>query len=267
MAGNNSIYSSSLLENQSFRHLFRFTGTSAISKSSLFSLFLLKTHFSPAYITEQFHRIAERFNAYTNKDYVQERIFKATLRFSFIERLLPDSNKKGNLRDYYENLKVVVPWLKKDPHFWLQYGMSNIPFKEYGKAQSFFDQAYSLAKNKYNYYISNIDTQQARLFILMAIGEKDQSKAYPLFEQAHKLLSKLDDDVYKYRQIEKYKEFFDSCFSGLSGKNKSNFMHACKSILDNMDAAESNGKIDTQHNYVVRTAKEKLLQITQNTSK
>lgn len=267
VAGNNAIYSSLLRESQSFRHLFRLSGRLAISKSSLFSLFLIKTHFSSTYTTEQLHRIAGKFNAYSNKDYVQERIFKATLRFSFIERLLPDSNKKGNLRNYYENLKIVVPWLKRDPHFWLQYGMSNIPFKEYGKAQSYIDQAYSLAEKKYNYYTNNIDTQQARLLILMAVRESDRSRVFPMFEQAHKLLLRLDEDVYKYRQVDRYKEFYDSCYNRLSGKNKSNFIHACKQILDGMDMAESKGLIDTQNNYVIKTTKEKLLKITHSASK
>lgn len=267
VAGNNTIYTSSLRDNPNFRHLFRLSNRLAISKSSLFSLFLINTYFSPTYTTEQLLRIAGKFNTYSSKWYVQERIFKATLRFSFIERLLPDTNKKGALRNYYENLKVVVPWLIRDPHFWLQYGMSNIPFKEYSKAQSFIDQAYSLAASKYNYYITNIDTQQARLLILMAISENDRSKVYPMFERAHKLLFKLDDDVYKYRQIDKYKDFFDSCYNGLSGKNKANFINACRQILNCIDIAESRGKIDTQRNHAIKTTKENLMQITQIAAK
>lgn len=261
VAGSDEIYSSSLRDNANFRQLFRLSDRRAITKSSLFSLFLVKNYFSATYITQQLQRIAGKFNSYNNKDYVQNKIFKATLRFSFVERLLPEANKKGNLRSYYENLKVTVSWLKKDPHFWLQYAMSNITFKEYGKAQSFIDQAYALAEKKYNYYTSNIDTQQARLLILMATSEKDPSKVFPMFEQAHKLLSRLDDDVYKYRQIDRYKEFYDSCYNRLSSKNKASFIHACNEILGDMDAAESKGIIDTKSNYVIRTTKDKLLDI------
>ena len=266
VAGNNEIYSSSLRENKNFRHIFRLSSSHAIPKSSLFSLFLVKNNFSPTYITDQLQRIAGKFNSYNKKDYVLEKIFRATLKFSFVERLLPESNKKGNLRNYYENLKVTVPWLKREPHFWLQYGMSNITFKEYGKAQSFLDQAYALAEQKYNYYTNNIDTQQARLLILMAVIENDLSKVFPKFEQAHKLLSKLEDDVYKYRQIDRYKEFYDACYNKLSNKNKINFVHACNSILAGMDAAESNGIIDARSNYVIKTTKEKLLDIVKRTS-
>lgn len=266
VAGNDEIYSSSLRENGNFRQLFRLSDRRAYTKSSLFSLFLVKNYFSATYITQQFQRIAGKFNSYNNKDYAQDKIFKAMLRFSFIERLLPEENKKGNLRNYYENLKVTVSWLKNDPHFWLQYAMSNITFKEYGKAQSFIDQAYSLAEMKYNYYTNNIDTQQARLLILMAASETDPSKVFPMFERAHKLLSRLDDDVYKYRQIDKYKEFYDSCYNHLSNKNKASFVHACRTILRSMDAAESKCQIDTQSNYVIRTTKEKLMDIVKSAS-
>lgn len=265
VAGNNAIYSSSLRENESFKHLFRLSGRRAVTKSSLFSLFIVKNNFSSTYITAQLQRIAGTFNSYNNKDYVQDKIFKAMLRFSFVERLLPESNKKGTLRNYYENLKVTVSWLKRDPHFWLQYGMSNITFKEYGKAQSFIDQAYALAEKKYNYHTSNIDTQQARLLILMAESENDTTKVFPMFERAHKLLSMLEDDVYKYRQIERYKDFYDSCYNNLSNKNKATFVRACHRILRDMDAAESRGIIDTQNNYVIKTTKTKLLDIVQGT--
>ena len=158
VARNNEIYSSSLRENESFKHLFRLSSRRVITKSSLFSLFLIRNNFSSTYIIEQLQLIAGRFNSYNKKDYVQGKIFKAMLRFSFIERLLPEANKKGNLRNYYENLKVTIPWLKTDPHYWVQYGMANITFREYGKAQSFIDQAYALAEKKYNYYTSTIDT-------------------------------------------------------------------------------------------------------------
>lgn len=261
VAGDNNIYSSQLLESLSFRHLFKIAGSRVHSKSSLFSLFLIRTSFTPDYITGELRRIAEKFNKYSNKDYIQEKIFKATLRFSFIERLLPDMNKKNNLRNYYENLKVTVPWLKRDPHFWLQYGMSNIPFKEYGKAQLFIDQAYSFAKNKDNYYVTNIDTQQARLLILMAISETDNAKIYPMFEEAHKLLFKINDDAYKYRQVEKYYDFYEACNHKLSSKNRARFISACKLILDQIDVAENNRKIDAQHNYAIKVTKEKLERI------
>ncbi len=222
---------------------------------------MYKTKGELGYITTQLQKIAKNFNSYKSKDFVQEKIFKAMLRFSFVERLLPDANKKGNLRKYYEDLKISVPWLKSDPHFWLQYGMANITFKEYRKAQTFIDQAYSLAKKKHNYHTSNIDTQQARLLILDAMNGTDHSKIFQMFDKAHKLLSRLDDDVYKYRQVEKYRDYFESCFSRLSRKNQSGFIHACKRMIDDMAYAESKGKIDTMGNKTIRKAKESLLYI------
>lgn len=261
VAENDQIYSSSLRKSEDFKNLFRLSDKHVLPKSSLFSLFLIQNSFSPSYIVEQLLRIAKKFDSYKKKDYVQDKIFKATLRFSFVERLLPDANKKGNLRAYYEKLKVSVPWLKRDPHFWLQYGMANITFKEYGRAQAFIDQAYSLARSRENYYTSNIDTQQARLLILIAISETDASKVFPLFEKAHNLLSRLEEDVYKYRQVEKYLDFYNACFSGLSNKNKVSFIYGCKKFLNGMIFAESRGEIDTLSNHAIKKAKQNLTYI------
>ena len=87
-----------------------------------------------------------------------------------------------------------------------------------------------------------------------------------MFEKAHKLLSLLDNDVYKYRQVDRYKDFYDSCYNSLSKKNKTSFVHACNKILGDMDTAESKGQIDTQYNYVIKKTKEKLLNIVQSAS-
>lgn len=261
VSGNDDIYSSNLRHNESFKELFKLDNNQVISKSSLFCLSLIRNHFSATYIASQLQRIAQRFNEYKRKNFEQERIFKSMLRFSFVESLLPEANKKNNLKNYYEDLKISVPWLKNDPHFWLQYGMAYTTFKEYTKAQSFLDQAYSLAAKKDNYHTSNIDTQQARLFILMAINESDSSKVFNYFENAHKLLSRLDNDVYKFRQVEKYRDYFDACYSRLSKGHKVDFEHFCKRMSIDIEYAEINGEIDAVQQKTIRKAKDNLLYI------
>jgi len=243
LAANDKIYSSDLLDHKSFKDLFQVSGLEIKTKSSLFCLSLIRGHFSSAYVTSQLQKIAKNFNK-KNRDNEQNVIFKSTLRFSFVERLLSEENKKGNLRRYYEGLKVSVPWLKNDPHFWLQYGMANITFKEYQKAQQFLDQAYAIAASKDQYYTSNIDTQQARLFILVAMGQQDRAVSFSEFLKGHSLLDKLDNDVYKFRQVEKYRDYYESCFSMLSKGNKVGFQRACQKMRRSIDNAVDNGEIN-----------------------
>jgi hypothetical protein len=158
--------------------------------------------------------------------------------------LLPGTKKRYTLLEHYENLKVSVPWLKRDPHFWLQYAMANITYKDFTKAQQFLDQAYSLAYNKKHYYTSNIDTQQARLLILKSLGEADATTAFSLFEKAHHLMIKLDESVYKYRQVPLYYDFFDVWGAKLSKKNVVLFQRSCQQILTDISSAENKSAID-----------------------
>lgn len=245
VAGNDMIYNSTLLSNNNFRNLFRPDGLKVKAKSSLFCLSLIREHFSATYVVKKLQAVAKYLDSRDGNNYEHKKIFKSALRFSFIERLLPEENKKNNLRGYYENLKISVPWLKTDPHYWLQYAMANIPFKEYGKAQQYLDQAYSLAAQKDGYYVSNIDAQQARLHLLVAIQERDDAlKIYERFESCHKLLHNLENDVYKFRQVEKYRDFYEHCYSKLSKKNQVAFQHACKSMLSAIEAGVYNGELN-----------------------
>jgi hypothetical protein len=261
ISGNDRIYSSDLKNNKNFKNLFHINGDGIKTKSSLFCLSLIRHHFSPSYVTQSLQKIAKRFNQYKSKDFEQHTIFLATLRFSFVERLLSDTNKKASLKRYYENLKVSVGWLKNDPHFWLQYGMAQITFKEYSKAQQFFDSSYSLALKKDRYHTSNIDTQQARLFLLISIQESEGHKIFDLFSKAHSLLDKLDNDVYKYRQVDIYGDFYSSCFDKLSKGNQVAFQRACQKMETSIETAVKNGELDLSQQISIRKTKDKLVNI------
>lgn len=258
ISGNDRIYSADLKNNENFKNLFHMNGDGIKTKSSLFCLSLIRHHFSPSYVTATLQKIAKRLNEYSVKDYEQRTIFLATLRFSFVERLLSDTNKKSSLKRYYENLKVSVNWLKSDPHFWLQYGMANITFKEYSKAQQFLDSSYSLARKRDRYHTSNIDTQQARLFLLVAMGENEPHKIFEGFSKAHTLLDKLDNDVYKYRQVDMYHDFYSSCYEKLSKGNQVTFQRACKKMEKSIEISVTNGEINLSQQLSIKKTKDKL---------
>lgn len=259
ISGNDMIFDRNLINNSNFNNLFHISTRGINAKSSLFCLSLIINYFSPSYVITELQKIAEKFNKYGSRDSDQEKLFKSILRFSFVERLLSDANKKANLKRYYEGLKISVSWLKNDSHFWLQYAMANITFKEYVKAQQCLKQSYSIA-HKYGmgYDISNIDTQQARLFILVAMEEVEQNKIYDGFAKAHSLLDRLEDDIYKYRQVSKYKDFYVSCYTKLAKGNQVQFEHACNKMKKSIETAVKNRQIDISQQYAILKAKENL---------
>ncbi|WP_318490899.1 SIR2 family protein [Photobacterium leiognathi] len=231
LAGNDAIYDPSFTSMKEFRQIFTIVNGEVQSASSLFCICLVKEHFSASYITANLLSIAGRLDKISDRDATQTRVFKSMLKFSFVERILPKTTKVGNLIRYYSDLKLEVKWLNKDPHFWLQYSMSLIAYKNFSKAQQFLDQAYALAKNKRDYYTDNIDTQQARLWLMECNDISDGNIVNAKFIQAHKLLSYLKNDIFKFRQLARYREFYENNFLKLSKKNKENFLEQCRQVL------------------------------------
>lgn len=246
LAGNDAIYDPLFTSMKEFRQIFRILNGEVQSASSLFCICLVKEHFSASYITSSLLSIAGRLDKVSDKDATQTRVFKSMLKFSFVERILPKTTKVGNLIRYYSDSKLEVKWLNKDPHFWLQYSMSLIAYKDYGKAQQFLDQAYALARNKQDYYTDNIDTQQARLWLMECNEISDGSIVYGKFVEAHKLLSYLKNNIFKFRQLARYREFYETNFIKLSKKNKQNFLDHCSQVLNSIQ------EVDEDQSYSVQ---------------
>lgn len=227
----NSVYDTRLHNNESFCEFFKFEYGKLKSKSTIFCRSLIQNYFSPDYTIKFLLNLANMFDSKRNKSKEHNEIFKSTLKFSTIERLLPADGKRENLEKYYESLKRKVKWLIHDPHFWVQYAMAKIASPDFDKAQQYLDNAYAKAQDKANYEISNIDTQQARLYLIRATKSKFTLEAPKLFGDAHRLLCNTPNDIYKYRQLYLYIEYYDKVFNLLDVKSKKNFIYSCKEIL------------------------------------
>ncbi|MEN4849214.1 SIR2 family protein [Pantoea agglomerans] len=258
LAGNDSIYEPAFTLNKNFKEIFNFNNGKVINGSSLFCIFLLKNNFSATSITQRMLAIASKFSQLGVKNHEQDRIFKAMLKFSFIEQLLPENLKIGNLQRYYEDLKVEVSWLSYNPHFWLQYAMCYIAFQNFPKAQQFLDQAYALATQRKNYHTNNIDTQQAKLYLLSSEKVSDGNIVFSNFEKANNLLSNLSVDIYTLRQISKYKEFYANNIHKLSKINKAKFLEYCKNMLVKVSEHENDESVSQS---TLLRAKEVLVKI------
>src|SRR5690606_8644953 len=115
--------------------------------------------------------------------------------------------------------------------------------KEYGKAQSLLDQAYGLARARANYHTNHIDTQQARLWLLQAIEAGDVAQSSKRFEEAHRLLKKVPNDLHKFWQLQRYVEYFETQYQRLPKHAQVAFEHAARSMVDDVKRAESAGDL------------------------
>ncbi len=241
MIGKSDIFSN-LQKNTHFKNIFNFSHKTISAKSVIFSFFIIKEVLSPTYVIDKLLEIAEKYEKYGNygKDNnmdPRQRIFRSILKFSLVESLLSDRGKKDNLEEYYDKLKTKAKWIVNDPHYWLQYGMVKITFMEYQIAQKFFDTAYSIAEKKITYDTTSIDTQQARLHLLIggSISEASSAEVYEYFKKAHTLLNGVKDDRYKYRQVEGYLDYYYSAYNNLNKNHKSEFEKSCKNMLKHIN--------------------------------
>lgn len=240
IALNEAIYTTELRSNDKFQQIFQLNGTLINTKSSIFAILLISHQYSSTYTVDQLLKIVAHLDGKSGE---LREMQKNLMRFSVVERLLQEAQRKQSLIRYYEHLKREVPWLQYDPHFWLQYGMSHLTHKDFSRAQANFNQAYALAEKKIYEHTDHIDNQQARLYLLQSASENDASKSFQLFNKAHQLIVKQPEDIHKYRQVELYKDVFEKDFNSFSNSNKSQFESACKIVLRDLTLALNDGKV------------------------
>jgi len=238
VAGNNAIYEPGLRLNESFKSIFDIQGSRVSTKSNLFALSMIRGHFTAPYVVDELLRVAEKFGNDRGLPAVQLQIFKEIRKFSVVERMLPggsSAQKKANLMKYYEELKRRVPWLKSDPHYWLQYSMAQMNFDDYKTAQQYLDVAYALAEKRDNYHTAQFDTQQARMWLDMSEQSSDPVEAYKLFSLAHDLLRKVDSDLHKYWQFNRYADVYRAQFHRFTKSAAAAFEQSVKNALSEID--------------------------------
>lgn len=252
LAGNNEIYENSFRTNESFKNLYNFdTRTNRIvTKSSLMSLSIVNHIFSERYVCDRLLDTTESLNAKYKGVESYKEILKSLVKFSVIERFLP--RKQDALNRYYMEVKDRCTWLIKHPHYWVQYAMCRLSFKDYPAAQIYLTDAYSYAKDfGKEYHTQNIDTQQARLFILQALDSHDKKESFELFNKAHKLLFSLPDDGFKYRQVHPYREIYSNIYNAWNQKDKVYFEHACKNLITQIDESVNDPRNLSTHKRVM----------------
>ncbi|MBZ7250376.1 SIR2 family protein [Klebsiella oxytoca] len=217
------------------------------NKSSIFCSITLKNLFANKYKTDTFLNLVglietEKGRRNSEKDsniiHLKDSLIKEIMRFSNIDNLLKEMDgKKSYLFTYYSDLILKAKWLSRESHYWLQLAMAKIANDRLDDAQNDLKTAYKWANEKQairNYSTSSIDTQQARLYIKKAIKEQHDKAVWDYFISAHVLLSKCENDKYRYRQVKEYERFFNLKYNILSVKNKNGFKSCCEHMLSQM---------------------------------
>jgi hypothetical protein len=228
IADNDAIWDAKVTDDPSFRQLFEIRHGKVASKSAILTHTLLTNFFKSFYIVSRLLDLAEKYDRIRDTGEIQYQIFLSLVRFSTVERMLPDEGKVNSLIRYYEDLKIRVPRQISNPMFWLQYGMARISHNQLSEAQAHISAAYRLADRRDYFDTSAIDTQQARIHLMVAIQSSDGRNAWEQFEKAHKILSALTDDKFKFRQLPLYLEFYEKKYELIPSKSKAGFAAAIR---------------------------------------
>jgi len=233
VAGNESILDSSFRSEDAFKNLFLVgRDNSIVSKSSIFCLFIINNYFTESYVVDNCLEIMKRIDG---SDLKHLKTLHSRLRtFHNVEKLIPQ--KQASLNNYFVYLKRSCIWLNEHPHYWVQYAMCRLSFGDTIEAQQHLTSAYKFANRRSRtYHTENIDTQQARLFLMQVIDLSNEmstvSSAFDLFLKAQDLLCSIEGSHHKYRQVIKYEEAYNSLYDKLTIGKKAKFEHACKNML------------------------------------
>lgn len=118
-----------------------------------------------------------------------ENILKNIISYSHVNTFLLKSGQKEKfLVNYYDSLKELE-YYRENTFFWFQYAIACANIGKYDLAQRFLEAAYSFFHDSEYTVPFQVDTQQARLYLLRIENEKNVDVA-DYFEKAHLLLMK-----------------------------------------------------------------------------
>lgn len=148
-----------------------------------------------------------------------ENVLKNIISYSHVSTfLLKSGQKECFLVNYYDSLKEL-DYYKENTFFWLQYAIACANIGKYDLAQLFLENAYCFFRDSEYTIPFQVDTQQARLYLLRIENEKGVDVS-DFFQKAHLLLMKpaisnKDNEekqiqlLYKYVRPEVYKKIPD----------------------------------------------------------
>ena len=236
IADSNHVYSAEFEEHIRESGLFELKGNVFATRSSIFSMFILSSFYKAAYTIDQLVRIAEKLQKNRSQQSYEEReMYRSIMTFGTLASVLPEHNKANSYIQFYEKLKREVPNVIGNPHYWLQYSMSVMSEDNLSDAERILKTAYSKAENNPDYDTTYIDNQFARLRLKQAISENDQNASIELFLKAHKILTKEENDIFKFRQAGLYVPYYERRYGSLSKGNKVKYEHSIKEILNHYE--------------------------------
>lgn len=188
--GINTAFDSSFIQNENVLEILDFSdGTTKFRiKSAVTANLILKELDCNHTIIKVLKQTAIFANRYRSINRY-ENVLKNIISYSHVSTFLVKSGQKqAFLVNYYDCLKDLEYYCE-NTFFWLQYAIACSNIGKYDLAQRFLDNAYSYFRDSEYTVPFQVDTQQARLYLLR-IEKEREIDVVELFRKAHLLLMK-----------------------------------------------------------------------------
>jgi hypothetical protein len=138
------------------RELIDFSGGEVRIRSSIAAEFVLRRIANPNTVVSVLLRIAKAAERAAYASRYHYGLFKRLMLFSNVQQLFPENERRRGVMRYYEGVKVLGR-ARNNPLFWLQYAIACLVFEDLERAGTYFETAYSFAKDLNQYDTFQID--------------------------------------------------------------------------------------------------------------
>ena len=160
VVGSEKFSASTLRSDDRIRQLVGFDSYSVNVRSPIIGEFYLTRIAHRSSILSVLIKLAEQTNKGRHAGGVFKPIFESLQRFSVIQKVFPSEGKLEAILSYYENIKALDGCVK-NYHFWLQYAIACLTLGERERSKKYFDQAFSIAREKGLESIQQKDRQES----------------------------------------------------------------------------------------------------------
>lgn len=162
-----------------------------------------------------------------NADRYLGTVSKELMRFANLERLLSTQNKGIALQNFYEGLKII-PTIRNNPYYWLQYAMARLSLGDLGTARRYFEQSYAYAAKLNDYDTFQIDNHYCRLLLREV---EDATDAELAFRAVNEVLTTLRKQVLRENRHYPYRSAWN--LEGVTKRHAGSWSTEQKAVVKN----------------------------------
>lgn len=220
-------------------------------KSSILSKYILSNIVSGRMLADTLIKVMTKLDNLSRPYQYYFELCRSLMMYSQIQLIFPENQKLDSIEYYYESIKNLH-FTRKNPLFWLQYGISTYIKGDFAKAEHHFKASFEYADRIPNFDKFQIENQYAHFLLKRSIENFDGSRFFDVFKRANDILSKQmgrEKRYYPYRVATHYEAFYEKYNSFFSKEMTDYFVSSCKFILERISLLKGNLK---QNRYVTK---------------